>query len=514
MQYQSAIEIKKRLSCNGEVAFIDIREVADYGRGHPFFVSNVPYSILEAQIGLFVPCYQTPTILLDGGDGISEKAAVHLEDMGYRNMIVLRGGIQAWADAGYALYEGISAPSKSFGEVIEHELGTVSISAKELKARMDTGDDNFLLVDVRTPEEFHRMTIPTSTSCPNAELSLRYAAMLKRPDQDIIVHCAGRTRSIIGAQTLSLLGLSNKIYALENGTMGWVLDGLELEHGATRSYPLDIDKTILNDAHEKADALKDQYQIPVVDMNILNSWLEDKGNTTFLFDIRTAEEYEAGHVAGFRHAPGGQLIQATDQWFATRGGKIVLFDNHRMRAMMSAIWLKGMGHDAYILDEDTVNELVQVSKFIIDVSGLAFIDAAGIAASDATIIDIRSSAEYRNGHIDRAIWSIRPKLDALEINDEVIIVTSQLLTASYFLKDLGVDGKISLTGPEDWQAAGLDVVETPDKPTDEERIDFQFHTHERHSGNMDHAREYLRWETNLINQMDAQERGTLNPLKP
>tara|TARA_R110002096_G_scaffold435927_1_gene664260 strand:+ start:28671 stop:30215 length:1545 start_codon:yes stop_codon:yes gene_type:complete len=514
MQYQSAEEIKTRLSLSDEVAFIDIREVADYGRGHPFFVSHVPYSVLEARIGLYVPCHHTATILLDGGDGVSEKAAAHLEAMGYLNILVLKGGVQAWADAGYSLYEGISAPSKSFGEVVEHELGTVSITAEQLKARMDAGDDNFLLVDGRTPEEFNRMTIPTSTSCPNAELSLRYAAMLARPDQDIIVNCAGRTRSLIGAQTLSLLGLSNKIYALENGTMGWKLAGLELEHGATRSYPSDIDETILEDARKKADALIEQYQISVVGMDTLNAWREDTDNTTFLFDIRTAEEYEAGHVDGFRHTPGGQLIQATDQWFATRGGKIVLFDNHRIRAVMSAIWLKGMGHDAYILDEKTVTELVHIGEFEIDISGIEFIDTAGIAASDATIIDVRSSADYREGHIDGAIWTIRPVVDRLDIKGAVIIVASELLTATYVLKDLDLDGQISLSEPDDWKEAGLKVVSTPDCPTDAQRIDFQFHTHERHSGNMEHAREYLRWETGLMDQMDEQERSTLKPLTP
>ena len=514
MKYQSASEIKERLSNPEEVAFLDIREVADYGRGHPFFVSHVPYSILEARIGLFVPCHKTATVLLDNGDGVSEKAAAHLETMGYKNILVLKGGVQAWGDAGYALYEGISAPSKSFGEVVEHELGTISITAEELKARMDAGDDNFLLVDGRTPEEFNRMTIPTSTSCPNAELSLRYAAMLARPDQDIIVNCAGRTRSLIGAQTLRSLGLNNNVYALENGTMGWKLAGFELEHGATRSYPSDIEESILEGAHKKADALIEQYQIPVVNMDTVQSWCDDKDHSTFLYDIRTAEEYEEGHVDGFRHTPGGQLIQATDQWFATRGGKIILFDNHSIRAVMSAIWLKGMGHDAYILDEKTVTELVHIGEFEIDISGINFIDAAGIAASDATILDVRSSADYREGHIEGAIWSIRPKLDALDIKGDVIVIASELLTATYILKDLGIDGLISLSEPDDWQEAGLNVVATPECPTDDERIDFQFHTHGRHSGNMEHAREYLRWETGLMDQMDEQERSTLMPLMP
>jgi len=513
MNYQSAIEVKQLLSGSGEVAFIDVREVAEYGRGHPFFVSHVPYSILEARIGLFVPCFKSALVLIDGGDGIAEKAAAHLETLGYQNVIVLKGGNQAWSDAGYALYEGISAPSKSIGEVVEHQLGTKSITADELKARIDAGDDNFLLLDGRTPEEFNRMTIPGSTSCPNAELSLRYKAMLASPDQDIIVNCAGRTRSLIGAETLNLLGLANKIYALENGTMGWKLAGLELEHGATRSYPNDISDDIISEAMQKADQLIKDYGIPVIDHDTLKSWCGDLEKTTFMFDIRTAEEYQAGHVDGFRHAPGGQLIQATDQWFATRNGRIVVFDNQRIRAVMTAIWLKGMGHDAYILDGETVSELVRIDEFEIDISGINFIELNDIS-NDMTVIDIRSSEEYRKAHIEGAIWSIRPKLDRIDLKGQVTIIASELLAATYALKDLGGNGSISLSEPDDWQAAGLSVISTPNDPPDAERIDFQFHTHQRHSGNMDHAREYLRWETGLMDQMDEQEKATLKPLKP
>jgi rhodanese-related sulfurtransferase len=515
MKYQSAQEVKTLLSGNNEIAFIDVRENADYGKGHPFFVSHVPYSILEARIGLYVPRFGTKIALIDNGDGVSEKAALRLEEKGYSDLLVVQGGISEWKAAGYALYEGISAPSKSFGEVVEHELGTRSITAKELKARMDAGDDNFLLLDGRTPEEFNRMTIPTSTSCPNAELGLRYKAMMARPDQDIIVNCAGRTRSLIGAQALNLLGLPNKIYALENGTMGWKLAGFELEHGATRSYPHELPDDVLTSAEAKAEELIKKYQLQLIDAEQVSSWKKED-RTIFMFDIRTAEEFDAGHPDGFRHAPGGQLVQATDQWFATRNARIVLFDQHKIRAAITAIWLRGMGHDAVLLDPASLTELVHIEEYEIDVSGIDLIDAHEIKqkmANPVTIVDIRSSKDYRELHIEDAVWSIRPKLDQINVKGDIIIIASELLTATYALKDLGGNGFISLTEPEDWKHAGLNLVSTPDSPPDEDRIDFLFHTHERHSGNMDHAREYLRWETGLIDQMDEQEKSTLNPLR-
>ncbi|WP_459655385.1 rhodanese-like domain-containing protein, partial [Achromobacter xylosoxidans] len=56
------------------------------------------------------------------------------------------------------------------------------------------------------------------------------------PKTTIVVNCAGRTRSIIGAQTLINLGVPNPVYALENGTQGWYLADFELDHGASRRY--------------------------------------------------------------------------------------------------------------------------------------------------------------------------------------------------------------------------------------------------------------------------------------
>ena len=45
-------------------------------------------------------------------------------------------------------------------------------------------------------------------------------------------------------------------------------------------------------------------------------WLDDPHRTTYLLDVRTPEEFDAGSLPGAVHAPGGQLVQATDQWVA------------------------------------------------------------------------------------------------------------------------------------------------------------------------------------------------------
>jgi len=72
--------------------------------------------------------------------------------------------------------------------------------------------------------------------------------------------------------------------------------------------------------------------------------------TLYRFDVRPAEEYAAGHIVGFRHYPGGQLVQEIDMAAPVRGARILLTDNLGVRADMTASWLAQMGWETYVLD--------------------------------------------------------------------------------------------------------------------------------------------------------------------
>jgi hypothetical protein len=52
-------------------------------------------------------------------------------------------------------------------------------------------------------------------------------------------------------------------------------------------------------------------------------------------------------------------------------------------------------------------------------------------------------------------------------------------------------------GTEAWRAAARPFAASPNDPPDAERIDYIFWNHDRHSGNQDAMRAYLRWETEL-----------------
>ncbi|MDD9877206.1 MAG: rhodanese-like domain-containing protein, partial [Magnetovibrio sp.] len=252
-----AVQLKQLIDDAGELAIVDVREAGQYPAGHLFFATHVPYSRLELEVEAFVPRKAVPVVVYDAGDaslGVAARAAVALTRMGYADVRVLDGGAPAWAAAGYTLYEGVNLPTKTFGELVEHELDTPRISAETLAGMQAEGGD-FIILDGRTPEEYRRFNIPGGISCPNAELPLRIDDLVPTPATTVVINCAGRTRSIIGAQTLINFGIANPVVALENGTQGWALADLKLEHDARRFSPGVVTEEALRRARARAEDL-------------------------------------------------------------------------------------------------------------------------------------------------------------------------------------------------------------------------------------------------------------------
>ena len=516
--YISAVTLKPMLTDGGEIAFIDLREHGLYGEGHPFFSVNIPYSVLETRVEALLPRRSVLCVLFDDGDGIAEKAAPLLEGMGYSNVRILKGGVASWAAAGFTLFKGVNVPSKSFGELVEHELETPSIAAEDLKALLDRGAPVTVL-DGRSPKEFQRMSLPGARSCPNAELAYRLKHIATDETTPIVVNCAGRTRSIIGAQTLQELGIANPVFALRNGTQGWTLAGFELDRGVAPQALPALSVAALAETQQRAKALINDYGLATVDLETLRSWQADDGITCYLFDVRTQAEYEAAHIPGARLAPGGQLVQATDEKVAVRGGRIVLSDDTGLRAATTALWLSGMDHNVWILDQDAsqgTDRGPQASDpGTADTIGLADLKAA--VASGAVLLDASRGLDFREAHIEGALWVTRARLDRIDLTKETrIVVTgrSSVLIAGVMrdLKEMGYERLDAVRGTTaSWEAVGLRLVQTPEVPAQEDCIDHLFFVHDRHDGNFEASRRYLAWELGLLDQLDPQERAVLSP---
>ncbi len=347
--------IRNALLARQEIALIDVREEDVFARAHPLFAAQIPLRRIDAEARWRIPRLDTPVVVYDDGEGLAHKAAVRLTALGFTDVEELEGGLGGWRDAGFELFEDVNSYSKAFGELVEHRRHTPSLPAEDVQALIDEKAD-IAILDARRFDEYATMSIPTGTSVPGAELVLRARAVAPDPDTTIIVNCAGRTRSIIGTQSLINAGLPNRIFALRNGTIGWTLAGQSLESGQQRKAP-EIDVEGAEDARVKARNVAYRAGVRRINRDELEVLRTDTTRTLYLYDVRLPDAYAAGHLPGFRNAQGGQLVQETDHFAPVRGARIVLADDLGSRADMTASWLAQTGWEVFVLDADFSTDL-------------------------------------------------------------------------------------------------------------------------------------------------------------
>ena len=517
----SAEDARAMLRDGSEIALLDVREEGVFSEdGHPFFANSVPLSRLELLVRGLVPRQLTRIVVYDGGDeNLANRAAAKLTRMGYLDVAVMAGGAKGWAAAGYELFTGVNVPSKAFGELVEHRCETPHIAAAELKRRLDAGE-KVLIVDSRPIGEFRNMSIPGAFDCPGAELVYRVPDQVRSSDTLVVVNCAGRTRSIIGAQSLRNAGLPNPVLALENGTMGWELAGFQLARGREEALPAPSPEG-LRRARALADKVAERFAIrPIDDAALSRFEAEAEERTLYLFDVRSPEEYIAGHLAGARSAPGGQLVQATDVYMATRNARIVLTDDDGVRAVMTGSWLVQMGWpEVYVLAGGLKGrQLVQgMPKPVIpelDTAVAATILPAELQAlvekGEASVVDLAPSLAYEAGHIPGAWFAVRARLpgslDRVPKRRVLVLTSHDAALARLAAAELGDSGFAEIRvldgGTAAWRTAGLPLATgreaMADTPDDCWRRPYDPYA-------APDARErYLRWEIELIRQIERE----------
>src|SRR6516162_8082425 len=402
------VELRNRLRSGGEIAIVDAREEGSFHERHLLMASCLPLSRLELIAPGLLPRRSAPVVACDDGEGLAARAAARLVEGGYSDVSVLAGGVKAWEAAGFPVYSGVHVPSKAFAEVVEHEYGTPWISAEELAERQQRGE-RMAIFDSRSYEEYHSNSIPGAVSVPGAELVYRFQELVPSPETFVVVNCGGRTRSIIGAQSLIDAGVPNRVVSLKDGTMAWHLAGLGVVAGATGRAP-EVSADGIATARQRADAVARRYGVPVIDRATSAEWQREANRRTlYLLDVRDPAEYRAGHLPGALMAPGGQLVQETDSWLGVWGARVVLVDDTGVRARMTASWLRRMGWDAVVLEGgldgvplETGAGASDTSRFPLAGPEPATIAPTALAADPAVVVDLELSRRHREGHIPGA----------------------------------------------------------------------------------------------------------------
>jgi rhodanese-related sulfurtransferase len=511
-RFVSPSELRRRWRGGEEVALLDVREEGPYSLSHPFFAVSLPLSQIELRILGLIPRRDAPVIVYDDGEGYAARAVPRIAALGYSDVAILDGGLAGYARTG-EVFRDVNVPSKAFGELVEAIRHTPSLSAEEAKALIES-EKNLVVLDARRFEEYRTMSIPRGVSVPGGELAFRAREIAPSADTTIIVNCAGRTRSIIGTQSLINAGLPNKIYALRNGTIGWTLAGHQVERGKTARVlerPQASHAAALDDATTWAARTGVQSLDRAAFARMRN---EADSRTLYCLDVRTPEEYALGHPVGFASAPGGQLVQATDEWIGVRGARLVLFDDDGVRARMTASWLRQMGWDASIVGPDVVAPSEQTIP-LPPRPALPKLAAAAISAEELaddpsawTIVDLNRSPAYMAGHIPAAHFVLASRFaeDLAKLpGDGTIVLTSEDdAEACFALTDaVGATSRsvrVLTGGTRAWTASGRQLerdhasfISTPD--------DVYKRPYEGTDNAAAAMQAYIDWELQLVAQL-------------
>jgi len=478
----------RTISCHGVAAMmasdalyavLDVRERGEFNACQIANATSVPRSQIEFRIAELVPNPRILLVVYDEGGERASLAARGLAELGYGNVAVLDGGLPAWQNQGLPIVSGVNVPSKAFGEKVHHEKTIPEISPEELKSLQERAAD-LIVFDVRTPEEYGRFCIPGAVNVPGGDLILWADALKCKPETTVVINCAGRTRSIIGTAALCRLGLTHA-RALKNGTMGWVLAGLQLESTPTRVGPAAPEGS-RQQVEELALGIAEAEGISWISAGeLIDSSSGNNPNVTYLIDVRSETEYEGGHIPGALNVPGGQAVQRADDFIAVRNGRIIFVSNQSARAVMAAYWYRQMGfRDVKVLHGGvqawaenggslasgaTPNEPLgfENARKLVRMLQPAEVNAL-VQSSGGSVLHVGSSVDFEAAHLPGSKWISRGWLELklpgfLTDRGQPIVLSCHdgrnSVLASRTLREMGYSEVFVLHGGvQAWQRAG------------------------------------------------------------
>ena len=462
------------LASEAPVAFIDTRPRQDYVRSHAVFSVNAPLDTLESQILQLFETETAVAIIIGRTDQEAIWAGQRIVALTHLDPRVIEGGFSSWASHNLPVWGGEYTPSKAFGEWVE-QTGMV-VGIKPQHAMQTVPDYQY---DVRPALEFQKFSLPESQHCPTGRLGT-----LRMSSGTIYVHCAGRTRGIIAAQTLFDLNHPSTVRFIIGGTQGWELQGGTRTLGNRVIQPKRISK---GQELERAERLAINFAIPVLSITTLNEWKQKHQNHRVL------------SVSEDRLSPSDisptNLIQSTDQYLGTHHIPILISGPAPLDVAVTALWLRRMGWDAYALFEGICHENQKTDHPLIAANKWP----GGLKHHQ--ILDTRPSEAFENARVIGSAWCPRTQLTLHEINKPTLLIGDNaaiLHATARYAKILG----FRLVQIRLW-------AEAPDYVVDREPFQFKnmpsdraLFFSKRHDGDMNDASNYLNWEHSLLNTLE------------
>jgi rhodanese-related sulfurtransferase len=276
------------------------------------------------------------------------------------------------------------------------------------------------------------------------------------------------------------------VVSLRNGTSGWQLAGLALEHGADRvELP---EPSPAGRAAAEAFALRVAAEDGVRPLSLaeLDALLSRAGSEcVYLIDVRTEAEFARGHIPGFWWFPGGQAVQRADDVVAVRNATVVFCCDGVVRANVTASWYRQMGFaNVYAVSGGTAawaaaGRPLETGMAEVEPFGLAEaaartrrlapaeLEAARTGDAPPLVLFVDPSDAFARGHVPGARWLPRGWLElrvgalAADVHAPVVVTDSDgrnATLAAATLLDLGYrDVAVLAGGMAAWRGAALPI---------------------------------------------------------
>ena len=245
-------------------------------------------------------------------------------------------------------------------------------------------------------------------------------------------------------------------------------------------------------------------------------------STLYAIDVRSLEEYCAGHIPGFLWIPGGQAIQRADDFVPLRSGTIVFACDGIARSVVATYWYQRMGfkkvhalaggirawvENGLPLEKGEPPRQVlglEQARRLLQCIAPDELSARMDQREELTILDVSLSSEYKSGHLPRVCWISRGwlELKITEIfpsRDRPAVVScpdgEQSTFAAATLLELGYR-RVSVLegGVQSWKRQGQ-LLETGLTRALVEPQDVVFSA--SLTGDKEAMRRYLEWEMEL-----------------
>jgi rhodanese-related sulfurtransferase len=469
-------------------SLIDVREKGEFVQEHIFRAVPIPRGLLEMRVPERIPDRTVPIIVYDDDGHRASLAAATLRDLGHQDVRLLDGGLAAWRAAGHRTDYGTNVPGKDYGEKVAVQRKTPHLTPDEIVERQQRGE-NLIILDSRTQPEYERSHVPGAYLVPGGELPARVQTLLAEPenkDATIVVNCAGRTRSILGADILLRLGIKNPVYALENGTMAWSMAGHELERGPGRTLERPGNPALEETVRQFADRVAAEDGVKSVSVDEFIGWRNDHV-LHYGIDVRLPDEYAAGHIAGTWPIPAGQLALEADEVIAVNQAPVVMISNSGIRAKIGASLARQIGYpNVYVLEggidawtgesydlateepQPTVPGLEHAKSLVATIDPAELAELLG-GREAPVVVDVRGPGDFTLGHIEGSVWVPRGDIERrigqhVRPGERAIVAVCNDGVRSSFaaatLLDMGYSGVRYLSGGLDsWFSAGHSLVE-------------------------------------------------------